>query len=45
MISYNNVDEVRNYALGLDFNVQGNYPGLRTKPEETKPTRVSTIFF
>ena len=33
---YNNVDQVREYALGLDFNVQGNYPGLRTKPEETK---------
>lgn len=28
---YNNVDEVRAYALQQDFNVKGNYPGNRTK--------------
>ena len=28
---YNNPDDVRNFALSLDFTVQGNYPGLRTK--------------
>jgi hypothetical protein len=29
---YVNPDSVRNYALSQDFNVQGNYPGMRTKP-------------
>lgn len=29
---YTNPYEVRSYALGLDFNVEGNYPGLRTEP-------------
>lgn len=28
---YNNVDEVRNFALSQEFNVSGNYPGMRTK--------------
>lgn len=28
---YNNVDEVRQFALQQDFNVDGNYPGHRTK--------------
>ena len=28
---YNNVDEVRNFALEQKFDVQGNYPGNRTK--------------
>ena len=28
---YNNVDEVRAFALQQDFNVDGNYPGHRTK--------------
>ena len=27
---YNNVDEVRNFALQQDFGVNGNYPGHRT---------------
>lgn len=29
---YNDPDHVRNFALSQDFSVQGNYPGLRTKP-------------
>lgn len=29
---YNNVDEVREMALHEDFNIDGNYPGHRTKP-------------
>jgi len=29
---YNNVDEVRHMALQEDFNIDGNYPGHRTKP-------------
>lgn len=29
---YGSVDAVRNYALQQEFNVQGNYPGLRTTP-------------
>lgn len=28
---YTNPDEVRNFALSQDFNISGNYPGLRTK--------------
>ena len=28
---YSNVDEVRAFALQQDFNVDGNYPGHRTK--------------
>ena len=28
---YNNVDEVRQFALQQNFNVDGNYPGHRTK--------------
>ena len=28
---YNNVDQVRQFALQQDFNVDGNYPGHRTK--------------
>ena len=29
---YADPDSVRDYALSLDFNVSGNYPGLRTSP-------------
>lgn len=29
---YTNVDEVRNYALSMPFDVLGNYPGKRTAP-------------
>lgn len=29
---YTNPDSVREYALTQEFNVKGNYPGLRTKP-------------
>ena len=28
---YENPDQIRDYALTLDFNVKGNYPGLRTE--------------
>ena len=38
---YDNVDDVRAFALAQDFDVKGNYPGLRTKPflnESTKET-------
>ena len=30
---YDNVDEVRAYALSKDFGVRGNYPGQRTEPD------------
>ena len=33
---YANPIDVRNYALSLDFNVSGNYPGFRTKPLQGK---------
>jgi hypothetical protein len=29
---YNNPYDVRNYALAQEFDVRGNYPGLRTQP-------------
>ena len=29
---YNDVDEVRKMALGMEFGVRGNYPGQRTEP-------------
>ena len=28
---YGNIDEVRKYALSLDYTVKGNYPGIRTE--------------
>ena len=36
---YNNPYEVRNFALSLDFNVSGNYPGKRTKSTAMLGTR------
>ena len=33
---YNNVDEVRAWALQQEFGVTGNYPGQRTKPHLNK---------
>jgi len=32
---YSNPDEVRNFALTSEFNVKGNYPGLRTESYAT----------
>ena len=29
---YNNVDEVREFALSQEFGVKGNFPSFRTKP-------------
>ena len=42
---YTNVDSVRQYALGLDFNIAGNYPGLRTLPEPTEQKEYLKSFF
>ena len=36
---YENVDEVRNFALSQSFEVTGNYPGNRTKSFATKESR------
>lgn len=36
---YNNPDEVRAHALAQDFNVDGNYPGHRTKPHLNQSTK------
>lgn len=36
---YSNVDEVREYALEQDFNIDGNYPGHRTLPDANKGVR------
>ncbi len=44
---YNNPDEVRNFALGQSFDVNGNYPGSRTKTflnESTKETIQSILY-
>ena len=30
---YDNVDDVRQYALQQNFQTEGNYPGLRTQCE------------
>lgn len=42
---YNNVNQVRKHALKLDFNVEGNYPGLRTSPEPFKQHKYLKNFF
>ena len=42
---YNNVDEVRDYALGLDFEVSGNYPGVRTSSEPAEQNEYLKSFF
>ena len=31
---YENPDEVRDYGLNQTFNIEGNYPGWRTKPKK-----------
>ena len=36
---YNNVDEVRAFALGQEFGARGNYPGQRTAPFITDSTK------
>ncbi len=44
---YNNVDDVREFALQQDFNVDGNYPGHRTISfiNESIKTAISNIVF
>ena len=44
---YNNVDDVREFALQQDFNVDGNYPGHRTVSfiNESIKTAISNIVF
>ena len=44
---YNNVDDVREFALQQDFNVDGNYPGHRTIPfinDSTKEAINNIVF-
>jgi hypothetical protein len=36
---YNNVDEVRTFALSQEFGARGNYPGQRTAPFITDSTK------
>ena len=38
---YSNPDAVREYALSLDFNIEGNYPGIRTAAMEDGAWRAS----
>lgn len=42
---YDNVDEVRQFALSQSFDVKGNYPGARTKPflNESIKEAISTL--
>jgi hypothetical protein len=42
---YNNVDQVREEALKQEFDVSGNYPGLRTSPEPAKQSEYLKTFF
>jgi len=42
---YTNVDEVRAFALDQSFNVKGNYPGMRTPPENRKQSSYLKNFF
>lgn len=45
---YQNPDAVRNYALSQNFEVSGNYPGLRTKPylpDDLKQSIQNLIYF
>lgn len=42
---YNNVDEVRDYALQRNFNIYGNYPGVRTEPEPQEQHGYLKTFF
>lgn len=44
---YTNPDDVRNFAISQNFNVDGNYPGHRTRnfiTENTKETLQSILF-
>jgi hypothetical protein len=38
---YNDPDRVRNFALGQEFGVRGNFPGTRTKPFFTDDVRAA----
>ena len=42
---YNNVDEVREFALSKEFITEGNYPGFRTGPEEPQQHNYLKTFF
>ena len=37
---YHDPDRQREYALGLDYNISGNYPGLRTVSDENELRQV-----
>ena len=41
---YENVDEVREYALGLDYKISGNYPGVRSTAEDLKQSNYLKSF-
>ena len=42
---YQDPDALRAYALGRDFNVKGNYPGMRTAPEGDQQREYLKNFF
>jgi hypothetical protein len=42
---YDNVDQVREYALNKTFNIKGNYPGYRTEAEDVRQHNYLRIFF
>jgi len=42
---YNNVDEVREYALSLDYKISGNYPGTRTDTSDISHSNYLKSFF
>lgn len=42
---YNNPEQVREYALGLDYHIKGNYPGLRSEPESEQQSSSMRDYF
>jgi len=42
---YDNVDQVREYALDQEFQTSGNYPGYRTGPENNEQHAYLRTFF
>ena len=42
---YDNVDQVREYALGLEYATEGNYPGYRSGPENDNQHAYLKTFF
>jgi hypothetical protein len=42
---YNNPEQVYSYALGLDYSIKGNYPGMRSEPEPPEQSNIMRDYF